>query len=234
MALTLLFEVLTERQDTHPLRRWPTCRSANGVRSPPNRRRHHRPDLTRQPHISERLRAGRRLPTGGPAGPVPLAHRFGLRWLRHWRFVTGSRRSAGLPTLRYVALKLWDALGDETGASMSDHRKVDEVVSGVPYVVTLVNGRPPESLNDFVAEAVVAITVAAAEQVVIIHGSVRRDGDAVVIYEKDNDGIGKDVRTWRVGSREVASRRLNVRAPTYRICHRNTTQAGHVRIASFQ
>ena len=81
---------------------------------------------------------------------------------------------------------------------MSDHRKVDEVVSGVPYVVTLVNGRPPESLNDFVAEAVVAITVAAAEQVVIIHGSVRRDGDAVVIYEKDNDGIGKDVRTWRV------------------------------------
>jgi len=81
---------------------------------------------------------------------------------------------------------------------MSDHRKVDEVVSGVPYVVTLVNGRPPESLNDFVGEAVVAITVAAAEQVVIIHGSVRRDGDAVVIYEKDNDGIGKDVRTWRV------------------------------------
>ena len=34
-AELLLFEVLTERQDTHPLRRWPTCRSANGVRSPP-------------------------------------------------------------------------------------------------------------------------------------------------------------------------------------------------------
>ena len=71
----LLFEVLTERQDTHPLRRWPTCRSANGVRSPqmesdhrPNRRRRHRPDLTRQPHIGERLRAGRRLPTGGSPG----------------------------------------------------------------------------------------------------------------------------------------------------------------------
>ena len=43
---------------------------------------------------------------------------------------------------------------------MSDRSKVDEVMSGVPYVVTLVNGRPPESLNDFVADAVVAITVA--------------------------------------------------------------------------
>ena len=81
---------------------------------------------------------------------------------------------------------------------MSDRSKVDDVMSGIPYVVTLVNGRPPESLNDFVTDDVVAITVAAAEQVVIVHGSVRRDGDAVVIYEKDNDGIGKDVRTWRV------------------------------------
>ena len=84
------------------------------------------------------------------------------------------------------------------GPLMSDRSKVDEVVAGVPYVVTVVNGRPPESLNDFVAEAVVAITVAAADQVVIIHGSARRDGDAVVVYEKDSGGIGKDVRTWRV------------------------------------
>ena len=81
---------------------------------------------------------------------------------------------------------------------MSDRSKVDDVMSGIPYVVTLVNGRPPEWLNDFVTDDVVAITVAAAEQVVTVHGSVRRDGDAVVIYEKDNDGIGKDVRTWRV------------------------------------
>ena len=51
---------------------------------------------------------------------------------------------------------------------MSDRSKVDDVMSGIPYVVTLVNGRPPESLNDFVTDDVVAITVAAAEQVVTV------------------------------------------------------------------
>ena len=81
---------------------------------------------------------------------------------------------------------------------MSDRSKVDEVASGVPYVVTVVNGRPPESLDDFVAEAVVAMTVATADQVVTIHGSARRDADAVVVYEKASGGIGKDVRTWQV------------------------------------
>jgi len=90
---------------------------------------------------------------------------------------------------------LWQT---KQGASVSDRSKVDEVMSGVPYVVTVVNGRPPESLNDFVADAVVAITVAAANQEVKIRGSARRDGDTVVIHEKDSDGIGKDVRTWRV------------------------------------
>ena len=90
---------------------------------------------------------------------------------------------------------LWET---KQGVSMSDRSKVDQVTSGVPYVVTMVNGRPPESLDDFVADAVVAITVAAEDQVVTIHGSARRDADAVVVYEKDSDGIGKDVRTWQV------------------------------------
>ncbi len=90
---------------------------------------------------------------------------------------------------------LWET---KQGASMADRSKVDQVASGVPYVVTMVNGRPPESLDDFVADAVVAMTVAAADQVVTIHGSARRDADAVVVFEKDSDGIGKDVRTWQV------------------------------------
>ena len=32
---------------------------------------------------------------------------------------------------------------------MSDHNGVDAVASGVPYIVTAVNGRVPGSLDDF-------------------------------------------------------------------------------------
>ena len=83
---------------------------------------------------------------------------------------------------------------------MSDRSKVDAVASGAPYVVTAVNDRPPQSLDDFVERSVVAVTVASEHQVVEIHGSARIDGDSVIIHEKDHDGIGKDVRTWLIGS----------------------------------
>ena len=81
---------------------------------------------------------------------------------------------------------------------MSNRSRIDPVVSGTCYVVTSVNYRSPASLEDFVACPVVAVTAASAQQVVTIHGSVRIDGDSVLVYEKDSDGIGKDVRTWRI------------------------------------
>ena len=41
---------------------------------------------------------------------------------------------------------------------------------------------------------------------------MRRDGDAVLVYEKSAGGTGKDVRTWRVTHRdgrfEIAERSL--------------------------
>ncbi len=88
---------------------------------------------------------------------------------------------------------------------MSDRSRVDPVSSGTCYVVTSVNERPPERLHDFVVRSVVAVTVASEHQVVTIHGSARLDGDSILVYEKDSDGTGKDVRTWRI--------QLNLDAP---------------------
>ena len=81
---------------------------------------------------------------------------------------------------------------------MSDHSGVDEVASGVPYVVTAVNGRVPGSLDDFGTD-IVEVAVSHREQRVTICGAGRRVDDlSVVIHEKTFDGSGKDVRTWEI------------------------------------
>ena len=81
---------------------------------------------------------------------------------------------------------------------MSDRSRVDPVSSGTCYVVTSVNERPPEQLEDFVARPLIVLTVASERQVVTIHGSVRREADSILVHEKDKEGTGKDVRTWRI------------------------------------
>ena len=81
---------------------------------------------------------------------------------------------------------------------MSDRSRVDGVASGRDYVVRLVNDRVPERLDEFVDRAVVALTVAANDQVVEICGSAHLTDGTVLVHEKDCSGTGKDVRTWRV------------------------------------
>ena len=81
---------------------------------------------------------------------------------------------------------------------MPDRSRADEVASGAPYVVRTVNDHPPTDLADFLGEPVVVLTVERRQQQVCIHGESRLDGDAVIVYEKDSDGTGKDVRTWSV------------------------------------
>ncbi len=81
---------------------------------------------------------------------------------------------------------------------MSNRSRIDPVSSGTCYVVTAINDHPPERLDDFVIDDVVALTVASDRQVVTIQGSSRLNGDSIVVYEKDCDGVGKDVRTWRI------------------------------------
>ena len=81
---------------------------------------------------------------------------------------------------------------------MSDHSHVDEVGSGVPYTVTLVNGHAASDLEDFVSADVLVMSVARAGHEVTVHGAARRLDDIVVVHEKSLDGNGKDVRTWQV------------------------------------
>ena len=79
---------------------------------------------------------------------------------------------------------------------MSNRSRVDPVSSGTCYIVTAINEHPPKRLDDFVIDDVVALTVASDRQVVTIQGSSRLDGDSIFVYEKDDEGVGKDVRTW--------------------------------------
>jgi hypothetical protein len=87
-------------------------------------------------------------------------------------------------------------------AAMSDHSKVDPVVSGTPYRVIAVDGRRPTGTHELCHEGIVEITVQRAEQVATVRGSGREDGDQVVLYEKSDDGRAKDVRTWVVSADE--------------------------------
>ena len=93
---------------------------------------------------------------------------------------------------------------------MSERSSADQVKSGLAYTVHRVNDRPPVQLDDFVATPLVAVTVRSGDEEIGIRGESRRDGDAVILYEKDGDGVGKDVRTWRVrehaGGFEAAER----------------------------
>jgi hypothetical protein len=84
------------------------------------------------------------------------------------------------------------------GVVVSDRSKVEAVASGKPYTVTLVNDHAPERLDDFVDRAVVAFTVATNDQTVEVCGCAHLADDSVLVHEKDDSGIGKDVRTWRV------------------------------------
>lgn len=71
------------------------------------------------------------------------------------------------------------------------------VVSGVPYTVVDVDGRPSSDLDDVVGAAV-ALTVEGSTGRHTIRGAASRVDGAVRLYEKSEDGVGKDLRTWRI------------------------------------
>ncbi len=81
---------------------------------------------------------------------------------------------------------------------MSDHNMADVVASGMPYSTTAVNGRTPASLDDFGTDSV-EVVVTHNDQRITIHGTGHRvDDHTVVIHEKADGGVGKDVRTWDI------------------------------------
>ncbi len=70
------------------------------------------------------------------------------------------------------------------------------IVSGRAYRIVDVAGRPCQDLSDLVG-SVAEFTIDHGEGYVV-HGSSRWDSATVKFYEKDSDGIGKDLRVWRL------------------------------------
>lgn len=80
------------------------------------------------------------------------------------------------------------------------------IVSGVEYVVTEVQGRPPADLTDFVG--VVTFVVEGQTGTHEVAGAGAEHDGAVRFHQKDAQGVGKDIRVWTVkpgpGGRFVA------------------------------
>jgi hypothetical protein len=76
------------------------------------------------------------------------------------------------------------------------------IISGMPYSVRLVNGRPPASLDDFVTVDIIEVTISSDHDEVCIKGSAHRQGRVVRVHEKDHEGAGKDVRVWEISMSE--------------------------------
>jgi hypothetical protein len=71
----------------------------------------------------------------------------------------------------------------------------EPVISGVPYPVTVVGGKPAKGLDDFVGTIEIQIDKNGSPYV--IDGEGRHRDDAVRVHEKNGRG-GKDIRVWRV------------------------------------
>jgi hypothetical protein len=72
------------------------------------------------------------------------------------------------------------------------------IISGIAYRVINIAGRPLHDLDELlVPEAEFTID---HDGGYVVRGSSRKDADAdaVKFYEKDSDGIGKDLRVWRL------------------------------------
>ncbi len=71
----------------------------------------------------------------------------------------------------------------------------EPVISGVPYPVTDVDGKPASGLDDFVGTIEIQIDKNGTPYV--IDGEGRHRDGAVRVHEKNGRG-GKDIRVWRV------------------------------------
>ena len=77
------------------------------------------------------------------------------------------------------------------------------VVSGVPYQVRQVRDHEVLGLEDFLGDTTFVLDLDGDEYRVC--GPGVPDGDEVRVYEKDEQGVGKDIRVWEVrrGSGDV-------------------------------
>ena len=70
----------------------------------------------------------------------------------------------------------------------------EPVASSSVYRVTGVDGRPPESLDDFVAD--IAVTVVLGDRALEIAGTGSRMPSGVRLHEKSTEG--RDLRAWLI------------------------------------
>jgi hypothetical protein len=70
------------------------------------------------------------------------------------------------------------------------------VVSGVPYEVRQVRDREVLGLEDFLGDTTFVLDLDGDEY--RVWGPGVPDGDGVRVFEKDEQGAGKDIRVWTV------------------------------------
>ena len=70
------------------------------------------------------------------------------------------------------------------------------VVSGVPYQVRHVRDHEVLGLEDFLGDTTFVLDMEGDQYLVC--GPGIPDGDGVRVFEKDEQGIGKDIRVWTV------------------------------------
>jgi len=70
------------------------------------------------------------------------------------------------------------------------------VVSGEPYVVRQVRDRDPERLDDFAGETTFVVDL--DDEGYRVCGPGVPAGESVRVFEKSDEGAGKDVRVWLV------------------------------------
>ncbi len=72
----------------------------------------------------------------------------------------------------------------------------EPVESGQSYTITHVDGRQPESLDDFTGD--VHLTLARNEQQLQVTGAIARTADSVRFYQKDLARQDRDIRVWTI------------------------------------
>jgi hypothetical protein len=77
---------------------------------------------------------------------------------------------------------------------MAERSHIDAVGSGVPYVVTHINGKLPTTLEQF--DGKVEMVLSSEDQQVKVNGEAVIKTNVAVIHEKD--AAGKDVRVWEI------------------------------------
>ena len=79
----------------------------------------------------------------------------------------------------------------------------EPVESGQSYTITHVDGREPESLDDFSGD--VHLTLVRNGQQLHVTGAATRTADSVRFYQKDLALQDRDIRVWTITGRDNSS-----------------------------